>query len=582
MMLRTALVNLGMPPNLPPLVDEEHNVALQRLKYCLQTEYEARVAMFGSSHTATPKLLLERLSDVADSHIGSSDVVLLVLRSYVTVFERQGVRFCAVSLRDSTPGRPSSMVPTSELLGQLSSIAGDAPVLAFLDLDLLPSSSRYTTPAPHDVAALLRDNAAASLRHRASCLVRVQAMRSMAKRAPMAQALERILQSTADGGTAVTGADVIDRSYSYLSSGGLSAIAMHKARQAGTFVPRNRDQRLPEYLREDLYSPDPGSRLDAVVDLADLMRGNNDYARRCIEDLQENDRSAEVRTFAFAASRSQRIPDISRLADFGFLSAAAVRESSAPVIPPLTDWLDGLGVMGVDAPMGQSFERPAHRVNVPAFRMALRPTTNADYLAYVLATGAEPPGHWRSGWVFTEDLHHPVVMVSWYEARQYCRWLTEQARIAGLLDESQVIALPSEAEWEIAARNGGSETHPWGNYFDPDHCNVRATGLGKVVRPGSFSPAGDSSAGCVDLIGNVWEWTTSAWGRSGRHPHFNYPYNADDGREDPDSTGDVRRVVRGGGYYYADVCANSFTRNRVAPSDRHPAGGFRVTVRREK
>ncbi|WAX78119.1 formylglycine-generating enzyme family protein [Streptomyces sp. KMM 9044] len=575
-------LELGSPPHLPPLADEDHDTALRHLKQCLTDEYGARVTVLGSSRAATPKLLTENLPAVRSGGTPLFGAVLLLFRSYVTTFERGGEEFCAVALRDSTPGRPGSMMPVRRLLDSVAGLVPEAPVLAMLDLHVLPSSSRRPPPAPCEVAALLQGHVTDRDGQETCLLARVQGGRPQQGQAPVAHALDRALRFTADGGAAASLADIIDRSHAHLSSGGRSVTVLHRPRRDVDVVPLNKEQRLSGHIREDLYSPDPGSRLDAVVELADLAREGEAHARHCLEEMRKNDHSAEVRAFALAVDQSGQGPSVRQLVDFGFVPAATVVENTGPVMPPLTEWFDGRGVMGVDAPVGQSFERPSHRVRVPAFRIAVRPTTNGDYLSYVLAAGAEPPGHWRSGWVFTEDVNDPVVMVSWYEARRYCRWLTAQARAEGLLDSSLVVTLPSEAQWEIAARNAKDDIHPWGDGFDPLRCNVRATGLGRVVTPGSFSPAGDSRAGCVDLIGNVWEWTSSAWGRSGRHPHFTYPYAADDGREDPDTSGDVRRVVRGGGYYYADVCANSYTRNRVTPTERHPAGGFRVAVCREQ
>lgn len=270
-----------------------------------------------------------------------------------------------------------------------------------------------------------------------------------------------------------------------------------------------------------------------------------------------------------------------QLLDFGLIPDEVWdRAGQDATLPDLTGWFTGTGILGVDGPLGQDFERPAHMVTVPPFRLARRPVTNHDYLAFVAATDTPCPDHWNSEWVFRRDLHHPVVMVPWHDARRYCAWLTDIARRRGLLDVGHVVTLPTEAAWEIAARNAGGHTHPWGLSFDPTRCNVRSTGIGQVRPVGTFSPRGDSGAGAVDLIGNVWEWTSSAWGASGRQPSYGYPYDADDGREDPNLPTGVRRIVRGGAFYYADVCANSFTRNRAMPADRHPAGGFRVAITR--
>src|SRR5262249_37658076 len=154
----------------------------------------------------------------------------------------------------------------------------------------------------------------------------------------------------------------------------------------------------------------------------------------------------------------------------------------------------------------------------------------------------------------------------------------EHLHTTGVLPRHERIVLPSEAQWECAAGNRRGDPYPWGDQPDPERANIRATGLAKVIEPGRFSPAGDSVAGCQDLIGNVWEWTRSIWGGSARKADFGYPYDPADGREDLHSDPTVRRVIRGGAFYYAVECANSYTRNQMPPGNRHPAGGFRVAV----
>lgn len=603
MTLSVAVLQPGPAPHLPPLRGDDHDAALPRLLRCLTEEYGADPLPLESRHASTPHLLEKRLALLcgrggrADRGGQAPELLVLFIRAHVTVFKRGRTRFCALSLRDSVPGRPSSMLETGTLVALLARLLPSSHLLVLADLDLLPSSSRQANAAVAEgpaeakdcsrlVARALRDVAG----HALSCAVSVRlactpetgAAADVPRRPSLFRACDSALRAAADAGSPVPLSDLVSFLGSYLGTGDSLAYCADSP-SPFRLVPLNHEQRLPAHVRDDLYSPDPGSRLDAATELAQLEREGNPWAQDRLEELNRYDPSADVRGFALGLLCRDERPGIERMHAFGFLSTAQLHRAPWPSpLPDLTEPFDGTGIVGIDAPDGQPFERPAHKVRLAPFRMALRPVTNRDFLHYVTATGAPCPEHWNSGWVFADDLDHPVVMVSWYEARAYCRWLTEEARGRRFIDSDTCLALPSEAEWEIAARNAAADTHPWGRQFEEARCNVRVTGVGRVLRVGAFSPGGDSRAGCVDLVGNVWEWTSSAWGRSGRHPDFTYPYDPDDGRENPDHGAEVRRVVRGGGYYYAEICANGYTRNRMSPHDRHPGGGFRVVARRER
>ena len=131
--------------------------------------------------------------------------------------------------------------------------------------------------------------------------------------------------------------------------------------------------------------------------------------------------------------------------------------------------------------------------------------------------------------------NHPVVDVSWYEAVAFCNWLTERLREAGAMQPEQRIQLPTEAQWEKAARSTDGRRYPWGAEITPDYANYRNTGIGTTTAVGIF-PKGESPYGVLDMSGNVWEWCLTKWRK-------NYREQADD-----DLEGDVVRVVRGGSY----------------------------------
>ncbi len=174
----------------------------------------------------------------------------------------------------------------------------------------------------------------------------------------------------------------------------------------------------------------------------------------------------------------------------------------------------------------------------------------------------------------------PVVGVNWWEAMAYCAWLKGKLQVAS--DELQVwrddrpsqvqypisnIQLPSEAQWEKAARGKRGRTYAWGNRWDAGRAN---TWEGHVLRPSPVGvyPGGTTPEGIHDLSGNVWEWTRSLY-----RP---YPYRADDGREDPAAEG--RRVLRGGSWNFNQRYARCAYRNWLIPVNFVNLVGLRVVV----
>jgi formylglycine-generating enzyme required for sulfatase activity len=220
-------------------------------------------------------------------------------------------------------------------------------------------------------------------------------------------------------------------------------------------------------------------------------------------------------------------------------------------------------------------EQPQHTVALPAFWIGRYAVTVAQFRAFVEANGYHERRLWTaSGWAWREaagrdqpdywlddtwtgDGQLPVVGVSWYEAVAYCRWLGKMA--------GRAFRLPTEAEWEKAARGRDARTFPWGDRCDAARCNVRASGLDRTVPVGRLSPAGDSPYGCAQMVGNVSEWT-STWYRS-------YPYEADDGRDDP--AGEVERVTRGGSWHSPVLRARNSSRGMNDPDFTDNDLGFR-------
>jgi formylglycine-generating enzyme required for sulfatase activity len=220
--------------------------------------------------------------------------------------------------------------------------------------------------------------------------------------------------------------------------------------------------------------------------------------------------------------------------------------------------------------------KPRHRVRLPAFKIGKYLVTNEQYLRFVHATGRE----WNSSdGSRTHKRNHPARRVSWHDAMAYCAWLTREWRSAGKIGPDEYAILPSEAEWERAARGTDGRTFPWAGDWRADAANTTEAGIGDTCVAGMF-PAGESAAHCLDMAGNVWEWTRSLWGKDWHAPDFMYPYKPDDGQcEDLDAGDDVLRVVRGGCWDSGGGLARCACRYWIHPDKLLPSTGFRVAVR---
>jgi formylglycine-generating enzyme required for sulfatase activity len=214
-------------------------------------------------------------------------------------------------------------------------------------------------------------------------------------------------------------------------------------------------------------------------------------------------------------------------------------------------------------------EQPQHTLYLPEYYIAKTPVTNAQYWVFVEASDQESPEHWKDGKLPGVKGDHPVVTVRWHDAMAYCRWLAE---VTG-----KAYRLPSEAEWEKAARGTDGRIWPWGNEWDPKRCNS-AEGTPRRTTPvGQFSPRGDSAYGCVDMAGNVWEWTLNLWGEEPEDPDFKYPYDPEDGRENLVEA-EGTRVTRGGAFNNAERYARCACRIPNGPDLQSHFVGFRVCV----
>ncbi|MCC7451389.1 MAG: SUMF1/EgtB/PvdO family nonheme iron enzyme [Anaerolineae bacterium] len=274
---------------------------------------------------------------------------------------------------------------------------------------------------------------------------------------------------------------------------------------------------------------------------------------------------------------------------------------AAPTHPSLLDQLDflpvpsGVATLGLDDKVAERFlnsygeiwkdffcrERPQHAVSIEAFDLARYPVTNGFYARFMAAGGYDNPAYWTpEGWAWrvrtgrTRPLmwgstkfagdNRPVVGVSWYEALALACWAA--------IETGANIRLPTEAEWEWAARGTNIRSlYPWGGAWDAAKLNSGAPdpntpSHGTTTPVGTYSPAGDGPFGHGDLLGQVWEWTNSAFKA--------YPYVETDGREDRYSP--ERRVLRGGNWSDGKYANRATTRYLYEPHYSDITTGVRL------
>lgn len=246
-------------------------------------------------------------------------------------------------------------------------------------------------------------------------------------------------------------------------------------------------------------------------------------------------------------------------------------------VPELVEIPEGPFTMGADSARDpQAFENERWSptagegtVHVPAFFIARHEVTVAQFSTFARATTWTVDPRALAG-----PLTHPVTFVSWPDALAYCRWLQATLerspqtppRVLQLLREGWRVSLPSEAEWEKAARGTDGRVYPWGTEPRRDRANYEATGTMPV---GRFA-CPECPYGLADMSGNVWEWTSS--------PYQPYPYDPSDDRANLDD--DALWVMRGGHFGDGARLVRTTTRGAADPGARRPFIGFRVVVSR--
>jgi len=238
-----------------------------------------------------------------------------------------------------------------------------------------------------------------------------------------------------------------------------------------------------------------------------------------------------------------------------------------------TKTITGVGIVFKHIPEGYFFmgksdndswgdkdrETPTAKIFLKSYWIGKYPITNGQFLKFLQSTNYQPRDHYKDREHMTREKlidyivnydnnpKYPVSYVSWYDAIAFCKWVSSLSKL--------IIRLPTEAEWEKAARGTNGYIFPWGNtdpmmdyakYYNGDSSEF----LGKTY-VGKYSPLGDSPYGCTDMVGNVFDWTNSRYEK--------YPYNDKDGREKqvefqehpfgvlPERLYD-NRIIRGGSY----------------------------------
>ncbi|MEK7325565.1 MAG: SUMF1/EgtB/PvdO family nonheme iron enzyme [Chloroflexota bacterium] len=339
--------------------------------------------------------------------------------------------------------------------------------------------------------------------------------------------------------------------------------------------PAPKRKLLPPELLEDLINPRAYVREGAVIELGRLLRGNDSALARAARDKLEELRADD--------SLPKRVYDaVERVLEVETQPAPmpASTSPSAPASRPPADWISithpfalalrripaGEFLMGSDkAKDSDAFddELPQHKPFVSEYLIAKTPITVAQWAAFAQATKHKTTAEQKgSGWVWNskdgewEEIKgawwqaprgpgsdvkskqgHPVTQISWDDAVAFCNWLNTTAALKSL-PASWRFRLPTEAEWEKAARGTDGRIYPWGDAKpDETYCNFYPD-IGDTTPVGQYSPKGDSPFGLQDMAGNVWEWCWDGWDEQA--------YD-----DDPFITHDVdteKHVVRGGAF----------------------------------
>ncbi len=307
-------------------------------------------------------------------------------------------------------------------------------------------------------------------------------------------------------------------------------------------LPSQVDDTIPEDV-DDLIrtgcAKDPARRFQSMEDLLEALDG--------------------IRSEAFAKS-----PDVIALPESQKIELEAEPPARAAGIRAA-----GQPPRGMAAVAGGPFRRgsdqksdesPIRTIDLEPFFVDLRPVTHAEYQRFVDETGHRvpfvnapwaKPFNWKKGRHPRELRDHPVVLVSWYDAVAYAQWAQKR--------------LPTEAEWEKAARGTDGRTYPWGEGIDRSRCNFKRN-QGGTTPVGQFEKD-RSPYGCADMAGNVWEWCAD-WYQAGY-------YRTAPAASPPGPESGKDRVLRGGAWDTTEEALTCTFRYHQQPHIQNPFIGFR-------
>lgn len=249
-------------------------------------------------------------------------------------------------------------------------------------------------------------------------------------------------------------------------------------------------------------------------------------------------------------------PALTVSAQLDRLRKSKTSESAAVADTPMVEIPAGEFVMGFDGTQALEDERPAHRVWLDTYSMDQYEVTTAQYAAFLAAQPRPAPWQWES---VNLALHgdRPVIGVDWADADAYCRWKGKR--------------LPTEAEWEKAARGTDGRLYPWGNHVPTDKLANFALGArfsySQVLMPVQSYEAGKSPYGLHHMAGNVWEWVADWYSTT--------YYERSPERNPPGPEQGQFKVLRGGSWSDLPKYLLTYGRFKLPPETRNSYTGFR-------